>query len=322
VDINRLFQQRNSRILYHLKGLARAIYPKSLLRLDYERLQSQMQVFDEAALMKRLNYYNQITQAFALGQDGACLRDIPLKGSGSMYWFDLMEYARYFPQDARLAYLFYDVTHVPKVPTLVKSRPISTSMQPNAQSVLYKFCKIRNFKFFDDRKPFRSKKNKIIWRGAVYQKHRIEFMERFFGKSPFIDVGQHNKSGDKNPQWQMPFMTIAEQLENKFVFSIEGNDVATNTKWGLSANSVLFMKKPKYETWLMEGLLIPGVHYVQLKDDYSDLEEKVQYYIDHTEEAEEIIFNANAWVEQFKDPKVEDWLSLKILDRYLQLARD
>lgn len=316
-DIERLLQTRNNRFIYYVKGVGRALYPKSLLKIDYGRLESRMRHFDEESLIERLDYYNQNVEPFELFGEGKSIKDIPLKGSGSMYWLDLMEYARFFPQEARLAYIFLDVTHVPEVPTLVKSRPVATSDQPNAQSVLYKFCKIRNFRFVNDPMPFSKKKDKLIWRGAVYQKHRIEFMKNFFGKSPLIDVGQHNKSGDRNPQWQVPFMSIAEQLKNKFIFSIEGNDVATNTKWGLSSRSLLFMKKPTYETWLMEGRLIPGEHYVELKDNYSDLEEKVEYYIGHPKEAEEIIQNGNRWIEQFKDPYVEDWLSMKILDQYL-----
>lgn len=320
MDIRRFFQTRNNRLFYYLKGFGRAIYPKNLLKIDYGKIESKIKDFDEEKLTERLDYYNQNITPFSLEEWGQRIKDIPLKGSGSMYWLDLMEYARYFPQDYHLAYIFLDVTHVPEVPTLVKSRPISTPEQPNAQSVLYKFCKIRNFRFVDDPTPFREKRDKLIWRGAVYQKHRIQLMEQFFNKSPHIDIGQHNKSGNRNPQWQMPFMTIAEQLQNKFIFSIEGNDVATNTKWGLSSNSLLFMKKPKYETWLMEGRLIPGKHYVELNDDYSDMEEKIEYYIDHPDDAEEIIHNGNLWTDQFTDQHAEVWLGLKILDRYFKFS--
>ena len=116
----------------------------------------------------------------------------------------------------------------------------------------------------------------------------------------------------------MPFMTISDQLQNKFIFSIEGNDVATNVKWSMSSNSLLVMAKPKYETWFMEGRLVPSVHYVEVKDDYSDLEEKIDYYLTHPSEAEEIINNAKQYVAQFQDASVEDWLGLKVLERYLQ----
>ena len=41
----------------------------------------------------------------------------------------------------------------------------------------------------------------------------------------------------------------------------------------MSSNSVAVMPRPKYESWFMEGRLQPGVHYIEIKDDYSDLED-------------------------------------------------
>ena len=109
-------------------------------------------------------------------------------------------------------------------------------------------------------------------------------------------------------------------LQYKFILSIEGNDVATNTKWIMSSNSLCFMTKPKFETWFMEGKLIPNYHYVLINNDYSDLEEKIKYYIDNTEEAEDIIQNANNYTSQFKNKKSEDWLQLKVLERYFDFS--
>ena len=44
------------------------------------------------------------------------------------------------------------------------------------------------------------------------------------------------------------------------------------------------------------------VDYIEIKDDYSDLEEKLEYYIKHTDEALEIIHNAHKFIDEFKDP--------------------
>ena len=69
-------------------------------------------------------------------------------------------------------------------------------------------------------------------------------------------------------------MSITEQCRYKYIMSIEGNDVATNLKWIFRSNSVCFMRKPRFETWFMEGRLQPNVHYIELKDDFSDVAEK------------------------------------------------
>ena len=71
----------------------------------------------------------------------------------------------------------------------------------------------------------------------------------------------------------------------------------------------------------MEGLLQPGVHFVEIADDFSDVEEKIDYYEKHPDEAEQIIANANAYTLQFLEPATEDLLSLLVIQRYLALCR-
>ncbi len=314
IHFDSLLQSRNSRLKYYFTTLGKYFYPRQLLSLDYEKFKKAIEQYGEVQAHERLDYYNKITAPFELDDTARCIKDFSLKNSATMYTLDFMEYARFFPQDSRVSTLFLDVIHVPDSPTIVKSRPVSES----DNSVLFNLDKLRHFLFVDDRISFRDKKNTLLWRGAVYQPHRIDFITKFFGKTELIDAGQYNKRSTLNPQWQVPYMTIREQLRYKFILSLEGNDVATNTKWAMSSNSLVFMTKPKYETWFMEGRLLPGHHYVLVKDDYSDLEALVEFYIDHPGEAEAIICNANQYVKQFQTQYVEDWLSLKVLQRYLE----
>ena len=78
------------------------------------------------------------------------------------------------------------------------------------------------------------------------------------------------------------------------------------------------MPRPTCETWFMEGTLVPNYHYIEIKPDFSDLEERVNYYIRHVDEAKAIIRHANEYVEQFKDKKREDLISLLVLDKYFR----
>ena len=57
--------------------------------------------------------------------------------------------------------------------------------------------------------------------------------------------------------------------------------MASNLKWVMSSNSVAVMPRPRYETWFMEGSLVPGYHYIEIKTDFSDLIEKMEYYNAH-----------------------------------------
>jgi hypothetical protein len=57
---------------------------------------------------------------------------------------------------------------------------------------------------------------------------------------------------------------------------------------------------------------------VPIKDDFSDLEEKLNYYIQNPAEALKIIENGHKFVEQFKNKKREDLISLMVLDKYFK----
>jgi hypothetical protein len=84
----------------------------------------------------------------------------------------------------------------------------------------------------------------------------------------------------------------------------------------MSSNSLCMMPEPKFETWFMEGTLVPGVHYVKIADDFSDLDEKIRFYSEHIIEAKKIIKNANAYVKQFQNKNLEDYMCFKVLEQY------
>jgi hypothetical protein len=111
-------------------------------------------------------------------------------------------------------------------------------------------------------------------------------------------------------------MTINEQLQYKYLISLEGNDVATSLKWSLLSNSVVIMAKPTMESWLMEGLLEPYVHYVPLKDDFSDLEEIYEWCKQNDEKCKQISINATLWMNQFLNIDNETELHSTITNWY------
>jgi hypothetical protein len=302
---------RKNRIGYYartfLKQLPPAMFYESLLPKKLSAVNS----FDQAYLAERVNYYNKLNQITGLGADAFALRDMQMSQSPKTYNFDTFEYSRFFDRNLKISLLRGDVTHVPDTPSIQKSRPVTGN---NANAVLLNLDKKRHFVFINDDIKFGDKKNLLIGRGSITQPHRIKFMEQYFD-NPLCDLGQVNKEGG-NQKWIKPKISIPEHLAYKFILSLEGNDVATNLKWIMSSNSIAVMPRPKYETWFMEGRLIPDHHYMLINDDYSDLEEKLQYYIDHPEAAQAIINNANAFVKQFLNKKQEDLIALLVLEKY------
>lgn len=146
-------------------------------------------------------------------------------------------------------------------------------------------------------------------------------MEMYFGH-PMVDAGVPEKHhyGELPIEWKKPPMTLYDHLKYKFIMAIEGKDVASNLKWVMSSNSVAVMPKPKFETWFMEGTLIPDYHYIRIKSDYSDLEERINYYIEHEDEVLQIIEHAHEYAKQFFDTDREKIIEILTLQKYFQIT--
>lgn len=302
IDVN-----KNSKPLFYIQSLLNFCTPSLFFQ---KKLPSHLKEELSTQLLERINYYNK-TKEFTLCTESKTIKEF-YKEKKKTYFFDLLRYLKYFDPSLKISYLFGDITHIPQTPTIVKSRPIDGD---NSNAVLMKLNSVRHFIFVNDSLNFEEKKEILVWRGKSYVAHRTEFLKRFHDH-PLCDIGQTNTKGDLSVAWQKNKLSLKKQLEYKFILAIEGNDVASNLKWAMSSNSLVMMTQPKYETWFMEGLLKADFHYVLLQEDYSDLEEKIEYYIKHPEKAKEIIKNAHHHVEQFLDPKTEAFLSLKVLEKY------
>lgn len=233
------------------------------------------------------------------------------------YFFDLYNVLKYFPIHLRFYRIFGDVNYVPNMPAFVKSRPIAHTP---ANGIILKLNQVRHFHFVHDKKCFADKQDRMVSRNFLSpnQPQRVLLMEHCFGSS-LCDVGQINDTPyTGHPEWTVPYMSTEQMLDYKFIACIEGNDVATNLKWVMSSNSVAVMPRPKFETWFMEGTLRPDYHYIEVADDYHDVEEKLLHYIHHPEEAEEIVRHAHQYIEQFTNKRLERATQLLTAQRYFE----
>lgn len=271
---------------------------------------------DSEYIQRRVCYYNKLTSldnADTFFRESMSINRLPMTRQ-KVYWFDTMEYARWFAPYLRLMLMEGDITSVPAAPCLLKSRPIAGN---NTNSVLLNMDKVRHFIFINDKTPFQEKKDMAIFRGKIDSKpNRIRFMQRFWGNKRF-DLGAID---NVDARWIKPKLSIYDLLGYRYVMALEGNDVASNLKWIMSSNSIAVMPRPRYETWFMEGTLVPDYHYIEVKDDFSDVEEKLDYYSAHTDEALAIIKHANEYTAQFRDKRRERLISLAVLDKYFSIT--
>ena len=314
---------KNSKLKYYVQCYLREAMPRFLWQKQLSRLLEQMDSRpDKDYILQRTNYYNRLTAETVIdtnlwAKQSVSLKEQPMTGQ-SVYYHDSMEIARYFDEELKWILLPGDTKHVPILPSITKSRPLGEF--PTA--VLLNMDKVRHFLFVDDKKVWRDKKNVAIFRGDLgqWKENRNIFMRRFAnGQSPLVDAASTNL-WDEHPEWQKEKLTIGEHLDYKFIMSLEGNDVASNLKWVMSSNSIAVTPRLTCETWFMEGTLIPNYHYIEVKPDFSDLEERLTYYIEHPDEALAIIRHAHDYVAAFRDQNRERLISLLVLKKYFEIT--
>ena len=195
--------------------------------------------------------------------------------------------------------------------------------------------------------PWKDKKNVAIFRGALTGKNRDGFSDGITGTakekclmmhrcklvyntfdSPIVDayltppppsnilpekIGKVRLTGPKS--------SFAEMLQYKVIIMLEGNDVSSGFKWALYSNSVVMTQAPPTKSsWLMEEILEPWKHYIPLNHDLSDVEEKMQWVIDHDNEAQAIAKQGALWMKDLlyhpDSQKDEEAIFEEILRRY------
>ena len=175
-----------------------------------------------------------------------------------------------------------------------------------------------------------------MWRGAftgppksvakrnhISREWIVDLFHRTSGDGA-IDVGFTGIPGDKktHPMYEdvrkcaAPRMSLEDQLQNKYILSIEGNDVSTGLKWMMLSNSVVVMPQPSIESWFCESFLEPFVHYVPVKADLSDTEEVIEWCRDNDKTCAEIAQNGKNFAVNFTDPEKEIQLFEQVVKWY------
>lgn len=282
----------------------RSLLPASIAPDPIDRVD----VSSESHLHK-INYCCKLDKPFVV-TDAVCAAKLSyFKKSG--YSFDLHRIMAPF-QNLAFTYLPGDIKHVPDVPTVVRSRPIGDH---NQNSILLPLNSRRLFEVYPDPTAFEDKKPVIVWRGEVHKEHRAQLLQAC-APLPFCDVGASTTSIQRCQPFVKNWLTPQQQMMCKYLFIIEGNDIASNIQWAMNSNSLCFMRKPKFESWFAEGLLKANFHYVEIAEDFSDIEEKFRYYEAHPEKAKAIIRNSNAYVREQQNITEQYALGRQVMRKY------
>ena len=225
-----------------------------------------------------------------------------------------------------MKYLDYD--YGLSKPTFVKCRPIDTPKKSIIFALENVYLGHHMLHLIKDDIQFEKKdSSKVIWRGvnSGYERgtraRRTTLVKNFID-SKSIDVGftsfiyRHKNILPDEHKYLKPKISISEQLKYKFILSIEGNDFATNLLWIMLSNSVPICPKHFIETWVMESKLVPWVHYVPVKNDFSDLKEVYTICLRNDDLVKEIMYNSKLFGYQFLDIQRENSIKIKVINHF------
>lgn len=254
------------------------------------------------------------------------------------YYHDMTRYLSILPHLHNSKFLFFvGDTYVPyDTPTIVKTRPISAF----ENCVLMDLDHARHFNALSivdqNDVPYREKKDILVWRGATtgpgfninhnnprHTSRAVLVSKYAETKNTKIDVGLNeltntvkNYQGEYYSKFLKPSIPLTKMLSYKFHISVEGHDVATNLKWVLYSNSVPFCPPFYVQSWILEDELVPWTHYIPVKGDYSNLEERVEWALNHQDHCEEIAKEGRNYIEQFMDTTNESKIRQSIFETY------
>ncbi len=167
-----------------------------------------------------------------------------------------------------------------------------------------------NFKKVDDNwMNFEEKKDLCVWRGTLINGTSENFIEpdgknKMNQREYFADL--YNKNTFRNMDYSETHMGIEDMMKYKYILSIDGwSNQWSAVAWGLYSGSVLLKTESVWEQWFYKDL-IEWVHYVPVNNDFSDLNEKIEWCMNNGDKCKEIVKNARSFAIQ-----TYDWNNVK-----------
>ena len=87
-------------------------------------------------------------------------------------------------------------------------------------------------------------------------------------------------------------VSFSEHFRYKYILIVDGNMIASNHQWVFGSGSVPIMVSHPENRYWFQRFMVPGVHYVEVAYDLSDLNDKIDWLLENDDAAREIVQNA------------------------------
>lgn len=144
-----------------------------------------------------------------------------------------------------------------------------------------------SFRSFHEGIPFHKKENKIVYGGQNRGNH-YNFLKRRDIQITQRDYFRSNSVSKKNVIYE-GWIDRIEMIRYKYILDIDGQASTWDaTAWKLNSGSVILKTESGWRQWFYDEYL-PNVHFIEIKEDFSDLQEKYEWCENHPAECLEMI---------------------------------
>jgi len=205
---------------------------------------------------------------------------------------------RYIGEDEYVGHRKVILTNPEEYPVLHRNKYVLTQSQhlylPYAIGIAdrhYFYCNLyHKFRSFHRGIPFHTKIPKIVYAGRPERGTKWNFTER-------RDIEVHPRqyfwsdAVDKTNIFTSDghWIDSTEMVNYKYILDIDGRAATWDaTAWKLNSGSVIFKQDSPWRQWFYDEFL-PWVHYVPVKNDFSDIQEQFQWAETHQEECKKMV---------------------------------
>jgi hypothetical protein len=142
--------------------------------------------------------------------------------------------------------------------------------------------------------------NTCIWRGDIKNGYSYNFFNipesKVHPREYFIQL--YEKSLLNNINFKNELTSIEDQIKYKYILDIDGfASTWSATVWKLYSGSVLLKQKSVWSQWYYDDFK-EYEHYVPVENDFSDLNNQIQWCIDNDDKCKIIVSNAKKFVQE------------------------
>lgn len=142
----------------------------------------------------------------------------------------------------------------------------------------------------------------------------VRFVPMWDGDKTAILVAERHLGAQISSDRMTMLDYLSKRQDYKYVLSLPGNDVPSSLRHDLLSGCLVLMPKPFWESVWFFGLK-PNVHYIELRADLADLEERLQWCRDNDAACREIAEAGRAFALEYFEPALEFEVQSRVADR-------